>query len=256
MTAQTPKTKEQMKFFWNERAKTFPRFNNDPDSYENGMLALARSHGVDFRGRTILDVSAGSGMYTLKLAKEAHSVTALDISDEMLRISSKDAEANGLANISYVLSDWMDYDSQMVFDIVFCSMSPAISDDPSRQKLLNLAGEFMVFAGFAKYEPAGPFSALLKDYSLVPRSIRGGLEMIDYLDRMSIEYSSLEKSGVWIDTRTEEEMISYAMTTLLDYGVKGDPYLIKKCVHPFRNAHTGLYECRSTYTAELIVCPR
>ena len=82
----------QKKEFWDRKARTFPRFAEGEDTYEAGILNKVRSHGVDFNGSTVLDVGCGSGMYTIRLAREAARVTALDISDEMLNILRKDAE--------------------------------------------------------------------------------------------------------------------------------------------------------------------
>ena len=69
---------KNQKDFWNKRAKTFPRYSPDEDSYEAGMLQMARENGVVFKDKTILDVGCGCGMYTIRLAMEGRQVTALD----------------------------------------------------------------------------------------------------------------------------------------------------------------------------------
>ena len=127
--------KNSTREFWNSRAESFPRYEAGADTYEGRMLRLARSNGVDFHGKSILDVGCGSGMYTIRLAQEAASVTAVDISDEMLRILMQDAAAQGLANIRPVLSDWEHFALEERFQIVFASMTPALSDDAAREKL-------------------------------------------------------------------------------------------------------------------------
>lgn len=127
--------------YWNSRAASFPRFEAGDDNYEARMLRLARQNGVDFRNKSVLDVGCGSGMYTIRLAQEAASVTALGISDEMLRILMQDAANMGLANICPVRSDWEHFDSDERFQIVFASMVPALNDDAAREKLLRYALE-------------------------------------------------------------------------------------------------------------------
>ena len=122
------------KDFWNNRAASFPRFEAGDDTYEARMLRLARENGVDFCGKTVLDVGCGSGMYTIRLAQQAASVTALDISDEMLRILMQDAAAQGLANIRPVCSDWEHFAPAERFQIVFASMTPALTDDAARDQ--------------------------------------------------------------------------------------------------------------------------
>lgn len=92
--------------FLEQPGRVFSRFEAGDDTYEARMLRLAAENGVDFCGKTVLDVGCGSGMYTIRLAQQAALVTALDISEEMLRILMQDAAAQGLANIHPVLSDW------------------------------------------------------------------------------------------------------------------------------------------------------
>ena len=69
--------------FWNRRAEHFPRFE-EGEGYESSMLNLAKSLGVVFTGRRVLDAGCGSGMYTLRIAREAAKVTGVDLSDRML----------------------------------------------------------------------------------------------------------------------------------------------------------------------------
>ena len=111
------------------------------------MLRHATEYGVDFNGKRILDVDCGSGMYTLRLARMAGSVTAVDVADEMLRLLREDAAAMGITNITTVCSGWDDFSSDDYFDIVFASMTPAIESDESTEKLMRYPQAKMVFMG-------------------------------------------------------------------------------------------------------------
>ena len=145
----TRPTPPRSKEYWNNHARSFPRFEEGEDNYEAGVMRQIKAHGVDFRNASVLDVGCGSGMYTIRIAKEAARVKALDISDVMLDILREDAEARGLHNIDYLRSEWMDYDGDETFDIVFCSMTPAIQSEESRLKLLRHAAGVTIFMGFA-----------------------------------------------------------------------------------------------------------
>ncbi|MFT4302621.1 MAG: class I SAM-dependent methyltransferase, partial [Desulfovibrio sp.] len=139
----TSKQKTQQEY-WNARARTFPRFEEGDQTYEAGMLQRIKDAGVDFSGKSVLDVGSGSGMYTLRLARMAQSVTALDVSDEMLRLLQDDATTMGITNITTVHSGWDDFDASQRFDIVFASMTPAIDSDESREKLMRAASGWVV----------------------------------------------------------------------------------------------------------------
>ena len=82
---------QKQREYWNARSRTFPRFEEGDSNYEAGMLRHATENGVDFTGKRVLDVGCGSGMYTLRLARMAQSVTAVDVADEMLRLLREDA---------------------------------------------------------------------------------------------------------------------------------------------------------------------
>ena len=101
------------------------------------MLSLARKRGISFRHKRVLDIGSGSGMYTIRLALEAARVTALDISREMLDVLRTDAEALGLFNIDYVNADWLSFKTDEQYDLIFCSMTPALSNDEGRESYLH-----------------------------------------------------------------------------------------------------------------------
>jgi len=59
-------------------------------------------------GWTVLDIGSGPGTLAIPLAKKARSVTALDISPEMLKRLAANAAKSGLTNIKYLNSSWQD----------------------------------------------------------------------------------------------------------------------------------------------------
>ena len=70
--------------------------------------------------RTILDVGAATGAFSIPLAKMGFDVTHLDLSDEMINIA-KDA-AYGLSNIRFIKQDaaCLDIFATNEFDLVLC----------------------------------------------------------------------------------------------------------------------------------------
>ena len=203
-----PKTRE----FWDNKARTFPRFEEGEDNYEAGMLKRIREHGVDLRGRTVLDVGCGSGMYTIRLAREAERVTAVDISQGMLDILREDAGAQGLDNIDYVRAEWMEFDSDATFDVVFCSMTPAIRDDESRFKLLRHAGGHTVFMGFAGLMNSNIMTPLYAHYGVTPKIFTNGTDMRLWLEDHNVPYTLYPIEGTWVVPKTLEARVDGATT--------------------------------------------
>lgn len=100
------------KEIWNKRADSYSRRINrvmdgeplDKDDYISKMLDRIEVK-PDW---TVLDIGCGPGTLTVPLAKKAKSVTALDISSEMLKNLKFNAEKIGLNNVSYINSSWQD----------------------------------------------------------------------------------------------------------------------------------------------------
>jgi hypothetical protein len=100
------------KELWDKRADSFTRRINrvkegeprDKDDYISKMLDRIEVK-PDW---TVLDIGCGPGTLTIPLAQKAKSVTALDISSEMLKNLKLNAEKIGLGNILYLNSSWQD----------------------------------------------------------------------------------------------------------------------------------------------------
>jgi precorrin-6B methylase 2 len=122
-------TKSQ-KELWDRRAESFDKRINrvkngeplDKDDYISQMLDR-----IEVRPDwSVLDIGCGPGTLTIPLAKKSRSVTALDISSEMLKRLKINADKNSLSNIKYLNSAWQDaFSNEQVgrHDVVVASRS-------------------------------------------------------------------------------------------------------------------------------------
>jgi SAM-dependent methyltransferase len=243
--------------FWDRRAATFPRYGALPGSYEEALLAQAEALGLDFGGKTVLDVGAGSGQFTLKLAQKAARVTALDLSERMLEISRSDAQALGLRNIDYVLGPFPALPKSGPFDFVFCSMCPAVRDDLSRQRLLDLAGQAAVHAGFRDYAEPGPMAELLRIHGAKRKLFKSGPEMRWWLEARGEAFKFSHLTGEWTVRHSRPEALAWCRVMLQDYGIgRPDEELMSALLEPFWDQAEERIVFRTPYSVELLVWER
>lgn len=131
---------------WDEKAKDFPRYDKN-DVFVNKILQKIAQMGVDFTAKTVLDIGAGSGRYTLHLAQKARQVYATDISAQMLNTLKTDTKSLGINNIQTSLKDLSHLRCHKAFDIAFVSMTPAVQDRPTLFSLRNYA-KSVVYIGW------------------------------------------------------------------------------------------------------------
>jgi SAM-dependent methyltransferase len=243
---------DKARAFWNGRAATFPRWGSEDNAYERGVLDTIRHLGADFRGRTVLDVGAGSGQYTLEVAREAARVVAVDVSDEMLRLSRLDAEKLGITNVDYVLSGWEGYASEAPFDVVMCMMCPAAKDDATRGKLFSLAREAVVVTGFNGYTPPPGLATALAKRGVKPNEMQNGPEMRDYLDRSKRPYRWELLEGLWRVPYTREGYMGYIGSLMSNQGVTPDAGELEAIADSL-SPDGGGFVVETPYAVEVIV---
>ncbi|MDR2104732.1 MAG: class I SAM-dependent methyltransferase, partial [Deferribacteraceae bacterium] len=181
----------QEKEFWELRSKSFPSFL-EGSPYQAKMLGLMRENGVDFVGAEVLDVGAGTGAYTLNIAREAKSVTALDISTGMLSNLKAAAESLALTNIEYVASDWVDYTPPKKFDVILCSLTPALKDAAAAEKVFDNVKKWGIQIG-----STGPMKTYMLEGLFELHNIEGRYkniphtEMKDALKRKGTPYTAI-----------------------------------------------------------------
>ena len=245
------RTKEEAKTYWNTRAKSFPG-HRDGDTYQLKMLDTAKTLGVDFKGKTVLDIGCGTGAYALHIAKTAAYVTALDISGAMLKNLAADAKANGIDNIRCVESDWMDYETDDEFDIIFSSLTPAVGNAEAIEKISGRKGSKVVNIAFASPIKAYVLKELFKIHGSDHGSFVVDMVMKEWLKERNIQFLSARVQGEWITLRTHKEMVDNCIDVLEAHSIKPDLDKIEIVAEKFKTSD-GMYESKTGYDVEMIV---
>jgi SAM-dependent methyltransferase len=99
------------KELWDKRAANFnkriERVSTDAEKLDKDDYISKMLNKIETSPEyTVLDIGCGPGTLAIPLAKKVKSVTALDISGEMLKHLKNNAEKNGLSNIKYVNCSW------------------------------------------------------------------------------------------------------------------------------------------------------
>ena len=113
-----PKTDGKPDDVWRQRARRYDanvksRWSR-PDSSRDYIMS--RLDGQS----SVLDVGAGTGSWTIYLAKKAGKVTAVDPSPAMIEVMSENVVAEGLTNVEIVPGSWPDV-SVEPHDFSLCS---------------------------------------------------------------------------------------------------------------------------------------
>ena len=81
---------------WDKKSESYAKFSGEPGSFGKRVFEILRGWGVSFAGKSVLDVGAGTGVYSLYLASLGAKVTAIDSSEGMLRELRRSAEEFGI----------------------------------------------------------------------------------------------------------------------------------------------------------------
>ncbi|QSZ28187.1 class I SAM-dependent methyltransferase [Aceticella autotrophica] len=148
--------------FWNKFAPSYGK-NTSGRGKERleKVIRLLESEGILSPEAEILDIGCGPGTYAIPFAKRVKSVTAVDGAEEMCRILKENMEKSGLKNINILNRLWGDVDIKKEglengFDLVFASMTPAVSDYKALMKMNEASRKYCCLISWAgaRFNPA------------------------------------------------------------------------------------------------------
>lgn len=224
-------TKNSSPTIWDKKAKQYARFSHDPNTFAQKILAKIAHRGISFYHKTILDIGCGTGVYTLHIASSAHSVCALDFSQEMLDILHSDAQTeNLLSKFSFVCSTWSDFTYDTIFDIIFSSMSPAFKSDADFEKMNALAREYCIYLGWGGKRVSPLLDEVFKAHGLTPKAPPGSDNLKIWLDKKNIAYTKEYIEDEWTTVKSQQEAIDSMLWHLEINEKEADEALVKKIV--------------------------
>ena len=108
-----------MKHDFNHKAETF---DSPKNIFLANLVCQAVEAQIDFLSdKAILDFGGGTGLLALPLAKQAQSVTLVDISEKMLEQAHLKAEQQDIKNIQFLKQDLLANPLEQQFDLIVVS---------------------------------------------------------------------------------------------------------------------------------------
>lgn len=143
-----------MKHDFNHKVETF----DSPKSiFLANLVCQAVEKQIDFLSdKEILDFGGGTGLLTLPLAKQAKSVTLVDISEKMLEQARLKAEQQEIKNIQFLEQDLLENPLEKEFDLIV--VSRVLHHMPDLDAVLSLFHQYLkedgrlLIADFTKTE--------------------------------------------------------------------------------------------------------
>ncbi|PWR71322.1 class I SAM-dependent methyltransferase [Methanospirillum lacunae] len=140
--------------FWDAMSSRFAK-NRSPEKEEDRVKTvfdLIRTTGLELNGAEVLDIGAGTGSFSIPLAKLGARVTAIDFSEGMLKnLKMRADKENVPVRIMKKSWDEIDLDKEGFrnsFDLVIGSMTPAVSDPLTFDLMMNASRRVCYYSGW------------------------------------------------------------------------------------------------------------
>ena len=120
------------RLFWEHKAPGYPHpFEEDILSFTEAVSGIIEETTLPVKGAKILDIGCGTGAFALPLALQGASVTALDISENMLKRLTAEAQHRGIHGVKTIRASWKNIDPYNAglsghFDVVLSALSIAV----------------------------------------------------------------------------------------------------------------------------------
>lgn len=145
---------------WNERADMWDKELREDEVRKarserrvNSTASFLREHGLLTGGTDVIDIGCGPGRFVTEFAKTARHVTGVDISPHMAAYGTKHAAEAGIQNVTFLAADFKEADIDLLgwrkgFDLVFASITPAISNGENLQKAEDMSRGYCFYGAF------------------------------------------------------------------------------------------------------------
>lgn len=175
---------------WDKKSKNYNKFDGNLNEFQVEFFNLLDKFNVDFTNKNIVDIGAGTGIYSLYLAKICKSVVAVDGSSGMLAELKNSAVEFNITNIKTICREFNGYKTGEKFDIAFLTMSPALGNRADFIKFISL-GKLRIYMNWEYPRSSSMLEPFFQKYGKnswkkVTASFRNLLDEMDILYKTAV----------------------------------------------------------------------
>lgn len=164
------------RLFWDRRAAGYPA-PLAPDTLKTTrkILLMMRGLGAEWRGREVLDIGCGTGIFALAMATAARRVVGTDLSPRMLSRMRAEAAAAGLRNVTALRGDWKKNAADGLkgrFGLAVASMTSAVGT-PAEILRMEARADKCAYVGWYGVRKNPVMEAIFRLHGLPYRSPEG-----------------------------------------------------------------------------------
>ncbi len=180
------------RLFWEEKAHSYPHpFREDVFWFTEGVSDIIEKRCLSIKGTKILDIGCGTGAFALPLALRGASVTALDISENMLQRLTAEAQRLDIDGVKTIRASWKEIDPRAAgfsgrFDLVLSALSIGVGTKNDILKMEACSKQWCVCVASGKIRRGALWEQILRAFRapLNPRpDIRKIREKLEDLGR-------------------------------------------------------------------------
>lgn len=188
------------RLFWDRKAAGYPA-PLAPDTLKatRKTLAVMRRLGAEWRGREVLDIGCGPGIFALAMAPSALRVVGTDLSPRMLARMRAEAAAAGLRNVTALKADWKTFAPDGLkgrFGLAVASMTSAVGT-PAEVLRMEARADKCVYIGWYGVRKNPVMESIFRLHGLPYRSPEGASRVERSLKALGRSFRKQVFREVW-----------------------------------------------------------
>ena len=232
---------------WDQKAHRYGRYTPEGNDLEPVICDLMARMGVDFAGRTVVDIGCGTGIYTLRVARKASRVDALDISGEMLKVLEEDIVRYGFDNVRTFHVGWEDFPLPPTrYDYALSTMSPA-TRDPEGFAKMDRSARTKIFLGWGAKRGTVLLEELIAAHGSTYTPPNGAVRLREWLEREAIPYDLQEYPEEKVRSRPLAKAMEAYTWHLQTRDLTPDPKRIEAILRKYMDEEGNVVERVTNY---------
>jgi SAM-dependent methyltransferase len=211
------------RLFWDRKAEGYPS-PLAPATLKatRRTLSMIRRLGAEWRGRDVLDIGCGTGLFALAMAPSARRVVGTDLSPRMLARLRAEAAAAGLRNIETLRADWKRLSAAELkgrFGLAVASMTSAVGS-PAGVLRMEACAERCAYVGWYGVRKNPVMEAIFRLHGLPYRSPEGAARVERSLKALGRRFRKRVFAESWRREETPESALREARAHIEINGVR------------------------------------